>query len=200
MHLSIFFFLNAIFIVFICFTTVGHSYFVPQPNKVHFGQMNQPRQWGRWCSDDFECGYGYCQAYTCQCYRGYITWHYMDTCAYEQRSKLTAFLVSFFVGMLGVDWFVLSRGDAGYIVAGIIKLLVFLACCISWLFFIRNQSEKARSRNFVLLAVSIILTSVSIIWWLTDWIRVLADVFYDGYGAPLKPWGYDYYDRFSNRY
>ena len=39
------------------------------------------------------------------------------------KSKLAAFLISLFLGELGVDWFYLSGGGAGYIVAGIFKLL-----------------------------------------------------------------------------
>ena len=33
------------------------------------------------------------------------------------------FLLSFFLGALGVDWFYLCNGDAAYIVAGVFKLL-----------------------------------------------------------------------------
>ena len=90
-------------------TIVGESRFVPRPEKVHFGSITFPRRWGQWCSDDNDCGLGYCAAYMCQCYRGYITWYFMETCAYEQRSKLTAFLVSFFVGILGIDWFLFIK-------------------------------------------------------------------------------------------
>ena len=41
----------------------------------------------------------------------------------KRKSKLAAFLISFFVGMFGGDWFFLSKGDGGYIVAGVFKLL-----------------------------------------------------------------------------
>ena len=43
-------------------------------------------------------------------------------CEYAQKSKLTAFLISFFLGAVGGDWFYLSQGTAGYIVAGLFKL------------------------------------------------------------------------------
>jgi TM2 domain-containing membrane protein YozV len=52
-------------------------------------------------------------------------------CAYKGKSKLTAFLISFFVGSFGADWFYLASGDAGYIVAGVFKLLTF-GCCGIW--------------------------------------------------------------------
>lgn len=155
--------------------------------------MKYPRRWGRWCQDDSECGRGYCEAYMCQCYRGYISWYFMETCSYEQRTKLSAFLVSFFVGILGIDWFLLSRGNPGYIVAGMIKMIISLGFCFGWVFIVRNASRKDRKQLFVGYVISIVLTATSIIWWLTDWIRVLADVFYDGNGAPLQPWGYEYF-------
>jgi hypothetical protein len=35
-------------------------------------------------------------------------------CAYEQKKKLTAFLLSFFVGVFDADWFYLPAGSPGY--------------------------------------------------------------------------------------
>lgn len=185
------------FFILASITIVGESRFVPRPEKVHLGSMINPRRWGSWCSTDSECGLGYCRAYMCECYRGYITWYFMETCAYEQRTKLTAFLVSFFVGTLGIDWFVLSRGNAGYIIAGIIKLIISFGCCIGWPLILVSAAKK--SRNYIVTGnvINVIFTAISVIWWLTDWIRILANVFRDGNGAPLQPWGYDYY--YNNR-
>ena len=44
-------------------------------------------------------------------------------CAYLAKSKLVAFLLSFFMGGLGIDWFYLSVGSASYIVGGIVKII-----------------------------------------------------------------------------
>ena len=49
------------------------------------------------------------------------------------KSKLAAFLISFLVGGLGVDWFYLSDGVAGYIVAGVFKIITFGGMGIWWL-------------------------------------------------------------------
>ena len=136
------FLLLLLVIVLTCLTVVGDSQFVPRPQQVHFGRQTYPRRWGRWCTEDIDCGRGFCQAYMCQCYRGHITWYFMESCSYEQRTKLAAFLVSFFVGFLGVDWFLLSRGNAGYIVAGIIKLIISMACGIGWPMVFVNASKK----------------------------------------------------------
>lgn len=51
--------------------------------------------------------------------------HADQPCAYEQKKKLTAFLLSLLAGGLGADWFYLAAGNAGYIVAGVFKLLTF---------------------------------------------------------------------------
>jgi len=174
----------------------NESRFVGQQDRLNSGPFMNPRQWGRWCSDDNECGRGFCQAYICQCYPGYITWRYMDACAYEQRKKLTVFLLSLFVGMFGVDWFVLSRGTAGYIVAGIIKALVTCSCCLIWPCVFINLRKKSRRQNLFVNMINVILTICSLVWWLIDWIRILSDVFYDGHGAPLYPWTRpNYYNR-----
>jgi len=70
----------------------------------------------------------------------------------EGYSKRDTFLVSFFVGWTGADWFYLSAGSFAYIVGGVFKLLTI---------------------------------GGALIWWLVDWIRVLADAFPDGNGMPL---------------
>jgi hypothetical protein len=185
------------FLILTFVTIVGESSFVPRPEKVHFGSVTYPRRWGRWCYEDNECGLGFCRAYMCECYPGYITWYFMETCSYEQRTKLTAFLVSFFVGTLGIDWFVLSRGNAGYIIAGIIKLIISFGCCIGWPLLLLGVNKKSRQYILIGNVINVTLTATSLIWWLIDWIRILSNVFYDGNGASLKPWGYDYY--FYNR-
>ena len=51
----------------------------------------------------------------------------------EGKSKLAAFLISLLAGGLGVDWFYLSMGNAGYIVAGVFKILTCGGFGIWWL-------------------------------------------------------------------
>jgi len=189
-----------IFLIFFTLSIIlGYSHFIPAQDKVHLGRISHPRRWGRFCSTDYECGRGYCSGYMCRCYRGYITWIFMDVCNYQQRTKLAAFLLSFFIGIFGIDWFFLSRGNPAYIVAGIIKLIISLSCIIGWPIIIINISKKKRDLVLVVNIINVILSVTSFIWWLTDWIRILANVFYDGYGAPLQSWGYNYNDRIPYR-
>lgn len=108
------------------------------------------------CSSDVNCAFpnGQCLLNQCICSKGWII-RDQSGCTYQQKSKLTAFLLSFFVGIFGVDWFYLSVGNAAYIVAGIIKLITFGGLGI---------------------------------WWIVDWIRLLANAFQDGNGIPLLDW------------
>ena len=71
---------------------------------------------------DNPCGYGLGPYPACVCVKPYINKD-DKKCSYKGKSKLTAFLLSAFVGILGVDWFYLSAGNAGYIIAGIFKLI-----------------------------------------------------------------------------
>jgi hypothetical protein len=79
------------------------------------------------------CKNGQCQDYVCVCNPGWITWKNGDECSYKQKTKLEALLLSLFVGGLGVDWFILARGNAGYIVAGVFKLLTAGGFGIWWI-------------------------------------------------------------------
>ena len=49
------------------------------------------------------------------------------------KDKIVAFLISFFAGGFGADWFYLSNGHGGYICAGVFKLLTLGGLGIWWL-------------------------------------------------------------------
>lgn len=116
------------------------------------------------CKFDYDCGSnGVCKTVAfnttnCICNHGYITVENYSVCGYKQKTKLELFLESFFVGSLGVDWFVLANVNGYnpvYAVAGSFKLLT--------------------------------LGGIGI-WWLVDWIRILCNSFNDGQGQPLADW------------
>ncbi len=87
------------------------------------------------CREDSECGNGVCKVEPlanssyCRCDDGYI--NAAAICDYEQKSELIAFLLSFFIGTLGADFFYLAYGNGCYICAGVAKLLT-LGCCGIW--------------------------------------------------------------------
>lgn len=94
-------------------------------------------------SDDDDCGSGVCREGSfnktvgfCDCNSKYINAVVAGetvACDYKQKGKLETFLLSFFVGPLGVDWFYLARGDVGYNVAGAFKLITIGGLGIWWL-------------------------------------------------------------------
>ena len=64
------------------------------------------------CNETIQCNNGACSNGTCICTDGFVTYG-GDVCNFKQREKLTAFLLSFFVGNLGADWFYLAQGNGG---------------------------------------------------------------------------------------
>lgn len=90
------------------------------------------------CTSNIDCGQGFCDRNrtiaTCICNRGWtLARDGTNQCNYQQKSKLAAFLLSFFVGGFGADWFYLSVGNGGYIAAGVFKLLTLGGIGIWWL-------------------------------------------------------------------
>ena len=77
------------------------------------------------CDDNANCNNGHCVNQTCVCDSGYKTLT-DKLCGYKQREKVTAFLISIFVGVTGADWFYLARGNIAYIVAGVFKLITMV--------------------------------------------------------------------------
>lgn len=79
------------------------------------------------CTSNSDCGSnGICSNSTniCNCTTaGYVTVSSDKPCAYQQKEKFVVFLISFFAGATGADWFYLSDGNGGYIAAGVFKLL-----------------------------------------------------------------------------
>jgi TM2 domain-containing membrane protein YozV len=90
------------------------------------------------CVTNTDCNQGICDhnrtIATCVCNRGWtLALDGSNQCTYQQKSKLAAFLLSFFAGALGADWFYLSVGNGGYIAAGVFKLLTLGGIGIWWL-------------------------------------------------------------------
>lgn len=143
------------------------------------------------CVSNSDCNHGKCENTTCVCESGYVTYKGVN-CNYKQKEKLVAFLLSFFIGNFGADWFYLANGRTSYIVLGVIKLLTgFMAigfsCCFCFAGCMRSDGSKVAFFVLIVLLVSI-SPLVNIAWWLADWIRILLDTFLDGNNIGLKPW------------
>ena len=134
------------------------------------------------------------------------------------KQQLTAFLLSFFLGGFGADWFYLAQGSTAYIAVGVTKLLLcmwplVLCCCICcsacFVGALRGAGVQERrteiQRNFkysaqnkcgnilgcliylLCMTVFIILFFGPLIWWIVDFVRILAGTFPDGNGQDLIP-------------
>ena len=136
---------------------------------------------------------GYINSTVCTCDRGWTTLKYSNdtakACAHEQRSKTTAFVLSFILGSTGADWFYLSRNNLAYIMLGILKLIIGCGCCTAWpLRHFGSLSQSSDEGKVKLQYIASCLSLTSIIWWMVDFIRILTNTFPDGRGAELLGW------------
>jgi len=151
------------------------------------------------CTDSSECHHGKCEpkvdvingtgitTNVCECDQGYIADEDGTPCVVQQPDKLTAFLLSLFLGTVGADWFYLSNGDAGYVVAGIGKLFMTFGNCCSYCCAacagICGEHLQSKAVILCLGCMPCFFGLGSSIWWLVDWIRILCDAFADSNGV-----------------
>ena len=100
----------------------------------------------------------------------------------EQRSKLIAFLLSFFLGGFGAEWFYLSRGFQTYILVGIVK---FLLVSLAGFCFFSFNLKMCKCDVGALVPCLWIVRLFIFLWWVVDWARVLTNTFPDGSGMEL---------------
>ena len=65
------------------------------------------------CTMNSDCNNGICQEALCLCNKGFVSYGTNQTCNYQQKEKLTAFILSLLIGSTGADWFYLARGNGG---------------------------------------------------------------------------------------
>lgn len=124
---------------------------------------------------------------TCFCNNDYITYPPNSEygCNYKQKSGLTAFLLQFFLGGLGVAEFYLGNNDLG---AGQLCLLVggiIFSLIVACFFFCVCKSEDKLELS-VMSWISLIFLSV-FIWWIYDLVYIGKGWRLDGNGASISP-------------
>ena len=143
------------------------------------------------CSSDNDCNiHARCVNTTCECKRGWTQFihptHTNESCSYQQRWKKTAFFVSFFTGLLGVDWFYLSHSSAGYITVGLLKLIVGIGFFSSWpLSYMTRDVENSTTMKTQTRGAITFFSLLAFAWWIVDWARVLGNNFPDANGVAL---------------
>ena len=117
---------------------------------------------------------------SCICFRPFVDFQ-GHPCKEKGSSKLVAFLLSFFVGGFGADWFYLSRGDADFIIIGILKCFItgilpfFLFCCgMSCYAIYQDRQHWFWDGMMCVIPILAFPISTGSIWWLVDWIRIIS--------------------------
>lgn len=150
------------------------------------------------CVTSADCNKGVCTNLQCVCNKGYADQN-GQACVYKQKDKLTAFLLSLFLGPFGADWFYLASGNGVYVFAGFMKLFTGLFFIIATVFGCCTLIFSAISRDSVfervgtiigviLLVLMGLFSLTNFIWYFVDWIRILTDTFKDGNGYSLNDW------------
>ena len=139
-----------------------------------------PYQYNFPCTSVSQCGHGMCSVnannvteYFCSCERGYRSVD-GNVCSKKLQEKGLAVFISFLVGILGADWFFLSKGNRDYILIGFIKLYVTLANLFVLPHAATDYEYTMRTCLFA-----------GFVWWLVDWIRIVSGSFSSGDGFPL---------------
>lgn len=136
-------------------------------------------------------GNGVCASATeCKCDKGYVTFECPPEvqCCYKQESRVTIFLLSFFVGITGAPYFVLGAVGLG------VAILVLCVCgtCISSCAGAATASDSSASAgnwSALLVALGMMAALAASIWWIVLWIMVAAGAeFKDTNGVPISGW------------
>lgn len=146
------------------------------------------------CNSDSDCNQGVCQqtastlnetlsvsSSVCTCGKNWVNYEGM-ACSYRQVNKAKAFLLSVFFGWLGVDWFILARGNGLYNGLGVLKFVLstFLSCF--W------TPCCLKPLGPCGLDIAKLLEAGSFVWCFTDSIRILVNVFPDGNNVSIGTW------------
>lgn len=151
------------------------------------------------CKTDLECNFGICsQSSSCVCKKSYINYN-NASCIYKQKSKLSAFLLSFLLGPFGADWFYLANGNLNYILIGLGKLttgfgICITACCACCMRLAFGNSDKevtfktAAALGIFYTCLPVLCSATATVWYIVDWVRILSDAFPDGKNVALDEW------------
>ena len=117
----------AFMLLWLAFVTIVFTTIVPQDVKTTLKRFTQGSSNASNCTTSTECGNGHClpdgpTTFTCECDKGWIS-RDGGICNYEQKDKLTAFLLAFFAGVFGAQYFYLASGNCCYICMGVTNLL-----------------------------------------------------------------------------
>jgi len=104
-----------------------------------------------------------------------------------QKKQLFFSLYSLvFLALIG---FIFHVKNLGYIITGILKLVLACGCCGAWpLTYFGSELQNSESVKSKLRGVSTFFSLLAFAWWIVDWARILGNKFPDGNGTGLIPW------------
>jgi len=122
---------------------------------------------------------------TCFCLTGFTK----PDCSYKRKSQLTAFLLSFFLGSIGVDRLYLEL-----ITSGVLKLAFTLSLCIipcfplCGLLYINEDERGPYCLHSYMLVVALCAVGLvaTIAWWTIDVMLIAAGALHDGNGFRMQ--------------
>ena len=140
-------------------------------------------------------GHGVCISngtvnYACKCDHGYNNFECGDNvqCCYEQKKRVTMFLLSFFVGWTGAPYFVAGATGLGVLML----LLCFGGFCSLQCgkVFMASDSECCKTVSFVVAVFGGMALAAALLWSLALWCMVAAGTenFKDSNHQPIAPW------------
>ncbi|PRP84759.1 mitochondrial RNA-splicing protein MRS3-like [Planoprotostelium fungivorum] len=117
----------------------------------------------------------------CRCVPGYTG---VD-CSYQQRSRVTALLLSFFLGTLGAERFYLGQVELGITKLLLCLFICILPCCLLWLACMVPERQIGRMAALPTMMTVLVILAV-FVWWMTDWILILTNKVTDVNGVSLS--------------
>lgn len=111
-------------------------------------------------------------------------------CAYHQKSQLVAFLLSFFVGWTGADYFYLGQtGIIKLLTCGIggLILLILGACVLALCIAGKSADGISCFGNFMNTLIGLEALA-GFGWWLACVIMIGIGSMHDGNGYPMQTW------------
>lgn len=141
------------------------------------------------CRNNASCSHhGYCyKGRICICDENYVT--VIDgtssvvfiQCNYQQISRSTVFLLSFFLGPLGVEHLLL--GNYGFAIPKmIIPFVIFIG---GTLLFLVGKKRDSKTWKVIGKLLELGCTVLIVVWWMIDWILILSGYYVDRNSIPL---------------
>jgi hypothetical protein len=151
------------------------------------------------CTSDSQCNHGRCIGFyskdflnetkICHCDKGYVDYN-GGTCNYKQKKQLIAFLLAFFLGEFGANWFYVGDSDVEYDGIGALKCILFVLAIVFSIASFCLIADYDNGCAGLPAVISVLLWLIIIAWYMADWIRIAADPcnMKDPNGICLESW------------